>query len=794
MKVKWTMANRIKKIELDHFRGASQPCVIEFDPTRNTVVIFGENGRGKTTIVDAIDMVANGLPGSLTGRPSTSTKQHLPSIGSDHQDLSVKLYAGEKEWEACLDGSRIRVSGDSPRPTVHILRRNQLLRLVETQPAERYKELRRFVDVDGVEQSEQYLRDCVRESNNELSLVSSKLADAQKGLEKLWKAEKSPGVNSLKWAQEKSQVDISDIETLAGYLKSLSDSINTAIGSKDRFDTSWSDYLGKCADLKTVEKEIESSPGLSAEEAIKLVNILHQTQTYISDTKEAVTECPVCEQPVVVDHLNDSIQKRLKSMTEFKRLDERKKVAERQLEGSKNTLSRDFGQLLKQSQNVIGIISKNKHLDVPGLVIDVEKYVGLTKEDVDNKKKRALCGELADIINTCIDALRGRHTELQKDVNQHNAIKSHYDKIIGCAEEASHAVKVVEALEKALDIIHAKRIEFTQSILDEVAGECNRLYSGIHPNEPLGNCTLSVDPDRRHSLHQGAEFEGQQVPPQAYFSDSHLDTLALCVWLSIAKRGTPEDTIIVLDDVFTSVDSVHLRNIVELLTDEAEHFGQVIITTHYRQWRDRYRYMQSSSGKTHLIELHRWSLEKGIRVCNSKLAVEELREALSKEPFDRQDLASKAGILLESIFDTLALQYKCRTRHTRNDDHTLRELANACSRLFGRLQIGKSAQLVDVPVTEQGVREAGEENFTITCPLDIFSQIQDSSFIRNQVGCHYHPSGMDISDEEVKEFGDDVLSLATGITCQNCGTLPGRKSGTHFACPCGLTKLMPLTM
>ena len=789
------MANRIKKIELDHFRGASQPSTIEFDHTKNTVVIFGENGRGKSTIVDSIDMVANKSPGSLTERPSTSTKHHLPSIGSVHQDLSVKLYINGMKWEASLDGSTIHVSGDSTCPAVHILRRNQLLRLIETQPAQRYEALRRFVDVDGVEQSEQYLRDCVRETNDKLTSLSGQLTDAQKELEKLWKGEESPGDSSLIWAHEKSQVDISETKKLATYLSSLIESINTAIGSKDRFDTSYSDYQEKGANLQAIVEEIKSTPGLSAEEAIKLLNILQQTQTYLSETKGSVTECPVCEQSVVADQLKDSIQKRLTSMNVIKELDRRKKVVEKQLQGSKNTLSRDITQLFEQSQNVVKIISENKNLNIPELVIDIEKYAGLNKEDTDNKEKHRLCVELVDTINICIDALRSRYTELQKDINQHNAIKIHYDKVVGCAESASHVKKVLVALQKALDIIHSKRIEFTQGILDEVADEWNHLYRRIHPNEPLGNCTLSLDPDRRHSLHQGAEFEGHQgVPPQAFFSDSHLDTLGFCVWLSIAKRGTPQDTIIVLDDVFTSADSVHLRNIVELLTEEAENFGQVVITTHYRQWRDRYRYMQSASGNVHLIELHKWSLEKGVRTCNSKLVLEELREALGKEPFDRQDVASRAGILLESIFDTLALQYGCRTRHTRNDDHTLMELSNACSRLFGRLQIGKSPQLVKVPLTKEQVREAVEENFSITCPLDIFSKIKDSSFVRNQVGCHYNISGMEISDEEVEEFGDDVLSLAIGITCQNCGTLPGRNRGTHFECPCGLTKLMPLTV
>ena len=789
------MPNRIGKIELFHFRGASQRSTIEFDHTKNTVVIFGENGRGKSTIVDAIDMVANESSGSLADRPSTSTKQHMPSIGSDGEDLSVKLYINGMEWKASLDGSRINVSGDSSCPTVHILRRNQLLRLIETQPAQRYEALRRFVDVDGVEESEQNLRDCVRETTAESISASARVADARNGLEKLWKDEGSPGESWLRWAQEKSEVDITETKTLATYLSSVIDRIKAAIESKDSFDASFSDYQDKRTNVKVIHEEIKNAPGLAAEEAIQLLNVLEQTQIYLSEMREAVTKCPVCEQPVVAAQLTDSIRKRLTRMIRIKELDERKKAAERQSQGSKNILSRDSAHLLEQSQNVIQILSENRCLDIPELVIDIEKYTGLRKEGTDSNERHRLCVDLVGEIKVCIDVLKARHTEFQKDINQHNAVKNLYDKLIECTKSASHVEKVLGELQKALDIIHSKRIEFAQGILDEVAGEWNRLYRRIHPNEALGNCTLSLDPDRRHSLHQGAEFEGHRgVPPQAFFSDSHLDTLGFCVWLSIAKRGAPKDTIIVLDDIFTSADSAHLRNIVEVLTDEANNFSQIIITTHYRQWRDRYRYMQSASGNVHLIELHKWSLEKGVRTCNSKLVIEELAEVLSKEPFDRQDIASRAGILLESILDTLALQYGCRTRHTRNDDHTLMELSDACSRLFNKLKIGKSPHLVNVPLTKEQVLQAAEEEFVVTCPLDVFSKIKDSSFVRNQVGCHYNLSGMDISDDEIEAFGSDILSLATGITCQNCGTLPGRNGGTHFVCPCGLTKLMPLTV
>ena len=149
---------------------------------------------------------------------------------------------------------------------VHILRRNQLLKLIETQPAQRYEALRRFVNVDGVEQSEQHLRDCVRETNAELILLSQQLTDAQHELEKLWKAEGSPDGTSLKWAHVKSDADISEIEAVASYLGFLIVAINIFQGSKEHFDVSLSDYESKVAALKSIVEEIKGTPGLSAED------------------------------------------------------------------------------------------------------------------------------------------------------------------------------------------------------------------------------------------------------------------------------------------------------------------------------------------------------------------------------------------------------------------------------------------------------------------------------------------------------------------------------------------------
>ena len=48
---------RIKSIELGWFRGAATPVALE--PNGKSMVVYGENGSGKSSFVDAIEYVVN---------------------------------------------------------------------------------------------------------------------------------------------------------------------------------------------------------------------------------------------------------------------------------------------------------------------------------------------------------------------------------------------------------------------------------------------------------------------------------------------------------------------------------------------------------------------------------------------------------------------------------------------------------------------------------------------------------------------------------------------------------------
>jgi hypothetical protein len=168
-----------------------------------------------------------------------------------------------------------------------------------------------------------------------------------------------------------------------------------------------------------------------------------------------------------------------------------------------------------------------------------------------------------------------------------------------------------QRLGAALSRAAGERRRFVQETLDTASEECTRLYARIHPDEPIGAMRIAMDPNQRASLLQTVEFgDASGLLPQVYFSDSHLDSLGLCVFLAITNqfsgRGADpsERPIVVLDDVFASLDQAHRRRVGQLLAEEARKFAQVIVATHASEWRD----VLAANAGTQVIELGEWSL------------------------------------------------------------------------------------------------------------------------------------------------------------------------------------------
>ena len=257
----------------------------------------------------------------------------------------------------------------------------------------------------------------------------------------------------------------------------------------------------------------------------------------------------------------------------------------------------------------------------------------------------------------------------------------------------------------------------------------------------------------------------------------------MCLFLALAKRFNDGNTIVVLDDVLTSVDQVHTGRFMNMLHDAAADFSQLIITTHYRPWRDRYKYARGPAGNVQLIELLHWSLPRGIRHARTKLSVEELQDYLWKEPLDRQIVSSKAGILLESILDHVALLYECSLPRRPEPEYTLGDLIDCIG--------GKLRKVLRVEMMRQDADNWVMESEVWLAP--VLSTLAGITWIRNQVGCHWNTAGQEVGEPEVQEFTRTTIQLAEILICGNCGEMPRtEKDGAYRKCRCGGKRLYPM--
>ncbi|HKC86933.1 MAG TPA: ATP-binding protein, partial [Blastocatellia bacterium] len=240
------MNKRIERITLTRFRGATTRTEIVFDPRKPITFIFGENGSGKSSIVDAIDFVCNQAPGSLADRSSTKPKDHLPAIGHKAKDINVELVCGGRAWSAKFSGAKIMSSDEATLPVAHVLRRGRLLTLIDATPAERYKQLQKFIEVEGVEASEQALRDATRDQARTLDEKTQAKFEAEVGLERFWVDEGAPGApdqNALDWAAAQRAADLDETRARIERLRKLIDRLDAAAQARDSLSRAEADAL-----------------------------------------------------------------------------------------------------------------------------------------------------------------------------------------------------------------------------------------------------------------------------------------------------------------------------------------------------------------------------------------------------------------------------------------------------------------------------------------------------------------------------------------------------------------------
>lgn len=607
-------AMQIERLTLKYFRGSCQPVTFEFARGKNITLIYGENGAGKSTIADALDFVCNNEFGCLRNRSGVAPRTHVVSVNASPAEMEVELVYGGQTWRASLQGGKPRTTPDGA-PPAFILRRADISRIVEATASERYKTLQAFITVPKVERAEGELRRAVKEVEGEAEQTLAGRRLATEALTRFWQAEGNPGKSPIEWAIQQTREDTTSLSQRIMTVRSLLDRLDRLMDAHTQVIDAHQQLIEAQRQAVTADARLQQVQAQMVSESGALVAVLEEAGRYIAGIQGELHHCPVCGKLEEGSVLAARIESELRRLSALKTQRDASMHAAQAVEKANNIFEAARRHMRQHADAfVTAYQSAPETLTAPlaHLAAILSNPGGTTVRQVANA---------IDAVLTHRAALEARLNSDQKTLNQLNAIKSHLQLLATNDTELREQQRLAGHLARMLEVVERERKRYVSELMNNIAESVASLYARIHPNEPLGLPTFHMKERTTGSLELKANFgDISEAPPGAYYSEAHLDTLGLCVYLALAKHSGAGNALVVMDDVLTSVDDAHLERIVDLLADEAPNFGHLIITTHSRAWCDRL--CRAKGIRADLIELDGWDLKRGIQHRRSPMLAE----------------------------------------------------------------------------------------------------------------------------------------------------------------------------
>lgn len=784
------MSIKIKKVHIRAFRGIPE---LELELNGKSLLLQGENGTGKSSIVEAIEFFFTGEVSRLEGIKGLSLRRHGPHVNFTHDDVNVEI---------TFDPGNVSLNRDfssTPSPLdqfndyfqitqkgTFILRRSQILEFIMSQPAERFRAIGSIIGIeplDNVELEMMRLHDElkgkvtskeeeIKRLIGELSRIIGKditsVADVLPALTKILKKANLPMINSLE------EVDKHAEEMLKTVKKAKSIDKIGAINEILKSNNIPFISQGIVNKLEALNEHVKHLLQDQVRVELSVADLLESGRKLISQEKMDI--CPLCEQKIDRGRLLSRIENRIKTLQKLS--DKAAKIREKSvpvidhLKGISDKLKTTISiiELLPELSIEKEILQSNLGL----LDICIEKIV--SAKDLKNEIPVQEISQLKEEINKLGHSISVKCRQLLGE--------------IGLTEEEKKVLEVVRLIEQARSKVRdiltvgsehqtyqkycklAKKIYTAfsdtkkskiQEVYNTIQGDMQRFYSMLNPNEPHRNIELKVALGRRASTEMKIESFGREgEDPRALTSEGHLDSLGLCMFLAFVKKFNEGCSLVILDDVVTTIDANHRNKIAELLLREFRDY-QLIITTHDSIW---YKQLINSQRALNVqgnfinMEITSWDVNTGPVISPYKPRWERILGKLRNN--DKTGAGNECRIYLEWLLKEFCERLEVPIPFKRSGRYTVTELFDpAEKRIKNKLKDGDLKKDL----------------------LDKFRYLRATSFMGNLLS-HDNPEIGSLSIEEVKSFCNAVHNLHEAFLCPECGrVLQYFKDSKIVRCP-----------
>jgi len=768
-----TVPVTLKSLTLTAFRGSAGTFKLDFEKGRKLTLIYGENGTGKTTICDGFEFLASEKVGSIEDRGmGKGLEKFWPTAGKPVSALAVDLETSAAKCSGRIIGKNVSITPLAARPRIELLRQRQILELIQARPADRYEAIKRFIDIEGFERSEETLRQLGKTLATDKQQAQTAEQENLATLQGFYETAGSPaGLNAVTWTKQKLIEPTKDLDADIAAIGKLRTAFDALKGYPEKLVARQSAVATAKAALALADQVLSAAIATATEGASERLPVLEAGRDYLHAHPQS-TECPLCASNENITDLAAEIDARLNALSALQKANANKNAEQTALILAETALAQTQADYQKAISTFTTAQTSHQwkatvHLSAaPPPMDSTTLSPWLTANE-------SIAAAWAGIEASWRDE--------SKFIAQLKAAVERYDTNAASVKELAD---LIPKIENALAQCVQERQKFTDSIITDIAQEVGKLYEKVHPGEGLDTIALELDPKKRASIELKAAFSGHDAPPQAYFSQSHLDTLGLCVFLALAARDRADETVLILDDVLGSVDEPHVERVIGMIYEISNKFQHTIVTTHYRPWREKYRWGWLKPGQScQFVELTGWGINDGIRVISSLPEVERLRTQLAESPIDPQAICSKAGVILEAALDYLTLKYECAVPRRHGAAYTLGDLLPAIN---NKLRDALKVEIRD------GITNPDAAPSSVIELKPIFDELTRIAQTRNAFGAHFKAISFELLDTDAVGFANHVLMLLDALTHPEHGWPSNDKSGSYWRNSADSRRLHPL--
>ena len=795
----------IKSISLKNFRGIREEVSLETH-NKESVLLYGENGSGKSSFLDAVEWFTSGKVSRLSGDGIERKHDGLKNIRSNQREETfveiafTSNFKNKKKLEIKNDRYKAFFESDNKIESVLEdlkrerlwIRNNELLDFIIKTKTDRLSDISDIIGYDMVKEIKKVLKKSlsalnkIRGSRNFENSMAAKKAEILKNL--------GQTVNNKEQFYNAVSSYISDLipGTVIKNRESLNNVIDMLASSTDSKELEFNQLLREIdheiknflIDIDTIiienkdflERIGDIRDGFDNLKNLSLIKLYDAAEKILSYHKD--DNCPLCLSQIKKEDLLEIISQKLKRIEKFKDV----------LKSFKSIKSNLYGNVKKALIDIRRIEDMVKKvqpgdLDTHGLIIMADKLNLVSSEiekDIDNVsldkallKKEEFLKFSGEAISFIQEKLKSSNiTDATDKINLITKVRmaeKSFDDLCDLEKEKNALEKQYSTLKQILTKLASMQKAGMSQFLNEISDGLNKYYKFMYDGNGVDGITFKMI-DNKEGDFTGIvfdlKFHGEKtIAPIKFLCESSIRCLGLSLFLSSVKIFNKRAKFFILDDVISSFDRPHRYRFGQLLKENFSDY-QLFVFTHEKEWFDWMSSMVKGKG-WHINEVS-WNDQFGTQV---KIPLTTFREKINSkiQSSDVEGFGNLSRKYAENILKKLSSNLNIELPFKLNESNENRTIGELYS--YFRKKIKEKSNIAEKTVIKR---------------------LEDALFLENRAS---HDSNYRENLADMKSISDDLISFEDIFKCVygSCKNFVSEdyynQAECHISCKCGNKKL-----